>query len=78
MNETSAISTALASLAQYISNMNTQSDFSATMPTAHTPLRNYYNPATPFDLYSLAGSIDYADACAPLSKPWYDQVKILP
>ena len=76
MTETSAIATALASLAQVIYDINTHATSTATTPTTRTPLLDNYNPATPFELSSRSGSTAYADACTPLSEPWESQAAI--
>ena len=76
MTETSFIATALVSLAQAIYNMNTRASSAAMMLNVCTPLLYPYNTATPFGLYSWAGST--ADAYTPLSGPLDGQVVTFP
>ena len=69
MADSSATTIALESLSQAIYYMNAHAASAPITPTARTPLIDPYNTDTTLNLYYRAEKNDYANACAPLSKP---------
>ena len=78
MDETLSIITALASLSQSISNMNTRATSASRTPTDSISFLNPYYSFRPFDLFSRSGSDVDTDACAPVYELCDSQVKTLP